>query len=212
MKFACPLVLLSTLITTSAHGIVIANKDWMQVSQTAGYSWNQIDTIFDDSTGQCDVSNCSLGSVDLTGYIWASAVEVDDMISTFTGQHLTFNNGYQKYDDVGTNNIENFFSTFNALEVTTYRQILEGHTRNTFPKTGSTAYSRAIGVVDIKTEISLDDYVLTGSSTKQYSRSGTGGWFYKPANATTIPEPSSLALLIFGLLSFSYRRHLQNRF
>ena len=62
------LALSLTVLSIKVNAVIIGDKDWLQLTATVDFSWNQWDAIFATTTGQCNVAVCQLGNVDLTGY------------------------------------------------------------------------------------------------------------------------------------------------
>ncbi len=77
------IILLLITFLSAAQAIVIGDKDWLKVSDTFNYSWNEFDAIFDADTGACDVAGCQLGGLDLTGYTWASSTDVNEVLNSY---------------------------------------------------------------------------------------------------------------------------------
>jgi len=81
-RLLLPIILASC--SSYAQAVLIEGRDWLQLSETTGFTWDEIDAIYDSSTGACDAASCTLSStVDLAGYRWASNEEVDAMMSSF---------------------------------------------------------------------------------------------------------------------------------
>lgn len=71
---------LSIFCPISAQAILIADKDWRQLTETLYFSYNDLVTngICDASTGAC---SGTLRGVDFTGWTWATVAEVGAMFS-----------------------------------------------------------------------------------------------------------------------------------
>lgn len=67
----------------TADNYVNQKREWLHPSHTIGNrSWNQIASVCSPDTGVC---SGSLGSVDLTGWIWASSSDVFEMFEAASG-------------------------------------------------------------------------------------------------------------------------------
>ena len=71
-----------------ANAIIIGYKDWRQLTETTGFSYNE---LTDTSTGVCNAvdGTCygSLGGVDFSGWSWATFEEVGELFNLLTGAH-----------------------------------------------------------------------------------------------------------------------------
>jgi len=82
-KFKLILTASLLLLSGQVGAVIIGDKDWRQITDTAGYTWDDFDAIFDTSTGACDIASCLLGgTVDLMGYTWADNSEVNDLFTS----------------------------------------------------------------------------------------------------------------------------------
>ncbi len=200
-------LLITFIFTANANAIIVGDKDWLQVPTTNNYSWSDIDTIFDTTTGQCDVAGCMLtaitggasGSVDLTGYSWASNNEVNELLKAYTG-----GTGLSSLNPVTSlylapNGLDSFFADFTPTRFYTFDEI-RGWTRDSTSGSG-----HEIQFYNIKDNTSDDAVVLT-STHKDAWGTNFGGWFYRSAS---VPEPSVLALMAIGFLGIGAARKLK---
>ena len=209
MKFFSFLALLPFLMfSTSSTAVIISEKDWYQVSAVTGFSWNTFDQLFDEN-GKCIAAECMIGpGINLTDYIWANNLEVDQMLS-FIGQTdrlPTLSTSSTVWGD----DHYSFDTLFNLMSPTKVYsnsglQIIRGQTRD---EDGTEGLSDRITVSDFYSEdvndYKKDAYNLTKDSlSSSYEYSDVGAWFYKTID---VPEPSTLYLLIFGLASFNLSR------
>ena len=68
------------ILGTAPNTVLIGEREWRQVADTKGISWNEVATVCDDSTGEC---SGIVGSVDLTGWTWASVEDVNGLFNNY---------------------------------------------------------------------------------------------------------------------------------
>lgn len=61
----------------AAHAVIVGDREWRQVTDTVGLTWNQIATVCDTATGAC---SGSLGGISFDGWNWA---DNDAVLSMF---------------------------------------------------------------------------------------------------------------------------------
>ncbi len=73
------------VMTNTVYGdfVTVGERDWRQLNETTSKSYNQLDTIFDTTTGQLDTNITAIGEVNFEGWTWASITDVAEMYSTF---------------------------------------------------------------------------------------------------------------------------------
>lgn len=206
-EFTLPKIAIGILLTFtlcfSANAALIGGKNWLQVTDTTGYSWSDLDAIFDTNTGQCDVVGCLLGgSINLTGAVWASSDEVDSMTAAVTGSAVLLprnldgdiSRGYA----ASTN--DPLFALFDPTVDSLTSQKILGRTRSFFEAPGSDEFrvERQIGTsnsgVDIRT--------LEAHTGRNDRRADVGIWLYR----TAVPVPTTLALFGLGLAGLGFTR------
>lgn len=215
-------VLLTMSGTSSA--VIIGDKDWLQVTATTKYSWNDFDTIFDSTTGACDVVECLLGgAVDLTGYIWANNEDVNGILLSYGLPGLSSVNA-SNTSLQGVDGLDPLFSIFDPTfnnPATPFNQIT-GWTRNfdgaAAPFKGDVvSLKRFIEPSDTNDEAQLSEIAATVATPM------LGGWVYRtglvpdssiitgPVPDSSIitvpvPEPSIVTLFALGLLGLGVAR------
>ena len=205
------LLILLACLFNPAHAVLVGGKDWLQVTDTAGYSWNDFNAIFDNSTGLCNVSGCLLGgSVDLTGYTWASTTEVAELFQAYGAGDGTAPSEFGQNVGVSLTPgaFDAMFADFTPTVASTSFQQINGLSRESalYWYTGQVVAvgleaSRYIGNLD-----STNDEYWRQAFSMNYTNSNTGGWLYKTA---AVPEPASLLLLFSGFISLRLMRRKQ---
>ena len=73
------------IVSLPAHSVIVGDTASLQVTETTDYSGNDMDAIFDETTGRCGAAACLLDSADdhLTDYIRANTAEVDVLFQRF---------------------------------------------------------------------------------------------------------------------------------
>ncbi len=89
--------------------VMIDGKDWRQLTDTTMISWNELDDIYDNTTGNLEPGPTSIGAVEFAGWTWASSEEVGSMFSTLTG--LTIDGAtYEQVIETGSSWAPEMFS------------------------------------------------------------------------------------------------------
>ena len=188
------IVCLWLVLSSPAHSVMIGDKDWMQFTETSGYSWNDFDEIFDSASGKCESGSCLLGGViDVTGYNWASTTEALQLIAEVTGITSNPHANNNTTDYLGINVGELFYEKFTPLlSDPDLSQYAVGWTRDSHLSGKGDAvyvYNNMGG------NAHLSDYVYHQVNfNRSLSTQSFGGYLYK-----TVPEPATLLLLCAGL-------------
>jgi len=213
MKFRNEMLIgLLACLSNPAHAVMVGTTDWMQVTDTRGYSWNDFDTIFDTSTGLCDVAGCLLGgTVDVTGYQWASSADVAGLFQAYGAGDGTAPPEFGQ--NVGVSLTPGAFDALFAdftptASNTTSFQAIQGFTRESawYPYTGQDVAVALVAVRHIANIDNNNDEYWRQAASMSYTNNGYGGWLYK---AAAVPEPASLFLLLMGLVSLKLIRQKQ---
>lgn len=212
MKFRNAMLIgLLACLSNPAHAVMVGTTDWMQVTDTRGYSWNDFDAIFDTSTGLCDVAGCLLGgTVDVSGYQWASATEVAGLFQAYGAGDGTAPPEFGQNVGVSLTPgaFDAMFADFTPTVASTSFQQINGLSRESalYWYTGQDV---AVGLEATRYIVNLDsknDEYWRQAFSMDYTNSNTGGWLYKTA---AVPEPAGLLLLLMGLVSLRLTRQKQ---
>ncbi len=186
------------LVSAQVNAVIVNDKNWLQLTTTTGYAWNDLDAIFGTATGQCDVVGCMLGgNIDLTGYVWASPEEVVSMWNIITGRSDSID--YPNYDQElafvpGKGDL--LTALFNPTRLDVGLEYIAGYTRYQI----SSPYVAGLYLYDWANPYSKDvlgyevHYVATNRT------SNIGHWLYKPH---PVPIPAAAWLFGSGLIGLA---------
>lgn len=185
------IIISSCCMLNTAYAGLIGDKDWLQPSDTTGYTWAQLDSIFDTTTGECDVIGCMLGSTNLTGYTWATASEVTQMWNGLLGTNFEISDGAMFLPTNGTNPL---YAKFNP----TFINQLNVMVRNVSAGT----QDPYLFAVNGRTP---QDYIgwYDGGGTSGTTPDRIGVALYK---TVAVPVPPTLAILALGMIWLVSRR------
>jgi hypothetical protein len=187
------------VVSFNVSAVIIGNKDWLQVTDTAGRSWSDFNAIFDDSTGVCDTPGCLLTSgVDLTGYTWASITEVRVLLDTYTSTALDQADSPSIIQALSSGWNASLFGDFAATNPFTDGNDILGFTRNS-SSIGNGDVVRAVDYGSSYDSTQLIDLYRVQELTADENQPYLGGWFYKDA-PPSVPIPASVWLFGSGLV------------
>lgn len=197
MKTACR-ILISCVLTfssLSASAVVINGLDWLQLTTTQGYSAAQLDAIFDRSTGACDVAGCLLGgSIDLTGYTWASAATVEAMLASVMGGTLSTVAYPISVAGTPAGSADPLFAQLSPTHIFSGTELLRGLFRDPTP------LPYGAGFIDVQRAVAPNDTnadlrIYYPQQTYNLSNPYAGAWLYTSPPA---PVPLPAAAWLFG--------------
>lgn len=203
-----------------AHAVSIGDREWRQVSETLAVSWNQLSSIYDETTGHLDTSTTTIGNIDFAGWTWASDTEVEEMLQA-TGLgipacgppcnvvHEEINSTWAPaaidYDGDGPDT-GLFAATAVVIDPNTGLSFL--HWVNGLSRTLTPAgLISAPFFSDIESDL-LPDYRRDSFVSPTLSVDFLGVWLYRDAARQAVPLSSTFTLVVLGLLGI--RVHSSN--
>ena len=188
------------LIFNTAHAsVIVGDKEWRQPTETEGLSWNQVATVCPTGGGLCDgvLVSSTLGSVDLTGWNWAT---IEDVADLFTSYNPGFIGPISVSAEVNSTWAPAFLNDFMPTNIFIEQLEVIGITSTTVFDINDT-FAR-IGLV-------VDNPLFDSMSTNtlkplDQSDAATGIWLY-----TVIPLPPAVWLFgsaLLGLVGISRRK------
>ncbi len=101
-------VIITSPASVHAAGVVLDGREWRQLTETVNFTWNEVATVCPANGGAC---NGSLGSVDFSGWNWATALEVGDHL--FRSYIPAFPSSFtEEFTEIGSSWGPAFFSDF----------------------------------------------------------------------------------------------------
>ncbi len=201
--FLCFVLLASSL---PSHAVIIDDKDWRQLVDTAGHSFtydqltstNTCNTV----TGAC---NGILNGVDFTGWTWATNTDVSelfDFLNIGPDGYFNTNTIYTETDSSWADDIIDiaidssdtglFLDTLSVDYGESFFGALSGITRS------ESGYAYLAYLTDDST--SADRAEIT-SIASDHGDASFGVWLYK---STPVSEPSTFLLFSLGLTGLSF--------
>jgi hypothetical protein len=197
---------IALICTNSAHATYIDSlgREWRDLTDTAGLTFNQVDAQCDDVTNLClgSVTSVYLADIDLSGWTWASIDETQQVISEVTGLLIDgVNRFYQEASSVWGPTAISLFGNTEASdgEDNPWYEAAIGMTSTT-----STYYTKEDGYPEVYLQAKIIDVVGPGGDLlyapdhdllyKDMVGVTSGVWMYR------VPEPSAMLLLIIGLV------------
>jgi hypothetical protein len=154
------------------RGVIVGDKEWRQLTETVGFSWEQVAAVCDEETGVC---TGAIGSIDLSGWFWASALDVGELFSALTPHP----GDISQYNEVGSQWAPDFLARFNANRGGKY---VWGMSRTQVVSNGL-PHCYAPFVYDAIDPANLD-IAKTNEVARLHIDYGNGVWLYKP-----VPNP-----------------------
>ena len=201
---AATLALLMTLVIASPAraAIIVGQLEWFQPKDLTNYSWNEINAVC--SGGSCSGVIGGSGP-DLSGWQWASAQELGDLLLAQTSSHpggiATWNGSYAQGQDFFA---LGFTPTTSLLQLVDFGiQGVLGFTSTLAgvdnPYWGGAGTNLGFPGFDPSSDFFSDQTGLA-ANTRQDT---VGAWLYRTA---PIPVTGSAALFMLGLVTLAFRR------
>lgn len=180
----------------AVQAVVVGAYDWRQLTETTGFSWDQVATVCDPGTGACAGS---LGTVSFDGWTWADNTAIQGLFEQLIlPGSIQFPSSTSAWTSLDSADIDAAIAptAFYATETTSFGELLRGISR-TSPSGATWAYmpflynrpagSMAPDVANLVDSLALGD---RGRSI--------GMWLFRPAQRA-VPEPGPLALFVVGI-------------
>ena len=179
--------------------VVIDGKAWLQPVEFVDYGWSDIAQVCDPSEAVC---SGSLGERDLTGYTWASQLDVSTLYEAAIPSFWP--GGIDSVFLFGNATVDEFNDFFDVLGFEpTFEAIVLGPLRQIF---AYTADSDSIETVFQATSYFAENvYVASNNGDYQTTNPGhaVGAWFHKPV---AVVLPGSIQLCGLGLIVYHVMR------
>lgn len=195
-------------VSTYAAGVVINGREWRQLTETTNFTWNEVATVCPAEGGAC---SGSLGGVNFTGWIWATALEVGDHL--FRSYIPTFPSSLtEEFTEIGSSWGPAFFSDFEPTLAATgsdfaFQNVLGlSATTRQFP---DIAYAPEILNREEDTLQNFDPLLfpdianLGMGRNKDQPSANFGVWLYSP-----VPIPPAVVLLGPCVAGLIFRRRI----
>jgi len=184
--------------------VTVGGTEWLQPLDFVSYSWNDISTVCNSTTGVC---SGSLGGSDLTGWTWAS---VDDMNALFNyyigtlvmGPGPSLNSAIltAATDWLDSMLADGFLTTYEDL-VNSNETSISGKLRTSYPSNSTSSY---VGRMVVFRPNASYQYATWADTTythiKAYPFSHYGAWLYRgDLGSISVPLTDTLALVGLGL-------------
>lgn len=201
----------------SAHAtlqppVTVGSTEWLQPLDFLGYTWNDINSVCNSTTGVC---SGSLGGNDLTGWTWARVDDVNALFNYYIpggtlgpGPDLATGG---PFSDWLTPMLDDGFLVTGTGNDSIQYELIQGSVRTSYDSQKAyyafMAVSNSIGGgffdnADAYTSLTHD---------KTYVDTIGGGWFVRGDTSTiSVPITDTLALLALGLCALGFTTRKSN--
>lgn len=209
-KYLAPFFLLLPFTSNQALAVVLDGKNWMQVTQSVNFTYNNLAGVCSLTTGACNgsVTNAVGTTLDLTGWTWASHDDMASLFQSVTGAPAgTFDAAQGSYfqshqsgswadqfiDTDGAGSDTGFFDF--TLQVSASDFVVFGLTRSIVSGSADRSYIRSTAVTDAA--------IFGNPVGLDIARSHTGMWLFQP---TAVPGPGVSFIILLGLFGICASR------
>lgn len=187
--------------------------EWRDLTETTSISAATMDAACDDTTFICmgSVTNIHLGTaVSVDNWVWASIEEVRSLLSELTGHELSALN-----PSVAEINSVTIPQSISSLGITAHQSfglsndVSKGFTRSIYDPLPQ--FNRSATLTDFANPTVHDRITTDGYHLSIAYGVNIGHFMYlQPSSPiTSVPEPSSIFLFLFGIASLGYTRRKQ---
>ena len=200
LNFILPLLVIFTTPFVDAGTVIKDGRTWMQVTDTTNISYAQMDAIFDTSTGQLDGINTTIGTIDFTGWTWASMDDLYSLANSYVGGGTltAFDTSFFELDSLWAPTIFNDFDyTFNSTVMTRL---------NGFSRTVTGDLSTMLAVIE--RHDGNNDVISEARNPITLVNPTIGHFLYQ----TPVPVPATVWLMgsgLLGLLGIGRKNRIQ---
>jgi hypothetical protein len=187
-------------VLAQAAVVTVGNREWRQLTETTGFSWNEVSTVCNSTTGVCNGSLGPDGSkVDFTGWNWAANSDVQGLFNAQIGNFFATATTDYKPGVIDNSQIAAFMADgfFLPTQTAGARRVI-GFSR-TPERLGQTVLAPDVqdatnqGACDFGPNF-CDAAFLNRNYGLTSKEAAVGAWLYRDASPVPLPG----ALLLFG--------------
>jgi hypothetical protein len=194
---------LLVVFSINSNAVIIDGKEWYQPGALSGISWQEFNSVCPN--GECSgiVQNFNATqSVDITGWTWASVLEVNDLFKKFVD--LTVNSGVVNRVEANSTWAPAFQNVFNISGFVGDTSIVSGWTSSRIGNSGNPNAFARLGQVSDGLDL---DRITTSIFVRPNNRRSTGAWLFRaPQAVNPVSQPSSLLLLLVCSVGLLHQR------